>query len=105
MYFFGAKAFLISAIITVKIVYLGFLASYTSGVAPIMRISRALGKLGLSLVSYSFLLNFKFRVRYKVGVKFGCGFFKYPFYSRILVLLVLLYTKLKHLLSVGRYSS
>ena len=34
--FFGAKAFLISAIVIVKIVYLGFLVSYTSGVAPIM---------------------------------------------------------------------
>jgi len=34
--FFGARAFLISAIITVKIVYLGFLASYTNRVAPII---------------------------------------------------------------------
>jgi hypothetical protein len=32
VYFFSAKAFLISAIVIVKIVYLGFLASYTSGV-------------------------------------------------------------------------
>jgi len=36
VYFFSAKAFLISAIITVKIIYSGFLASYTSGVAPII---------------------------------------------------------------------
>jgi len=50
--FFSAKAFLISAIVIVKIICLGFLASYTSGVAPIMRISKALGKLRLSLVSY-----------------------------------------------------
>ena len=49
--FFGAKAFLISAIITAKIVYLGFLVSCASGVAPIMRISRVLSLLGLSIVS------------------------------------------------------
>ena len=34
--FFSAKAFLILAIITAKIVYLGFLASYTNKVAPII---------------------------------------------------------------------
>ena len=34
--FFSTRVFLISAIITVKIIYLGFLASYTSGVAPII---------------------------------------------------------------------
>jgi len=34
--FFSAKAFLILAIVTAKIVYLGFLASYANGVAPIM---------------------------------------------------------------------
>ena len=52
MCFFSAKAFLISAIITVKIVCSGFLASYTSGVAPIIWISKMLSKLRLSLVSY-----------------------------------------------------
>jgi len=52
VYFFSAKAFLISAIITVKIVYLGFLASCANGVAPIMWIFKVLSKLGLSLVSY-----------------------------------------------------
>ena len=36
----------------VKIIYLGFLASYTNGVALIIWISRELSKLGLSLVSY-----------------------------------------------------
>jgi len=36
VYFFSAKAFLISAIIIAKIVYSGFLASYASGVAPII---------------------------------------------------------------------
>ena len=34
--FFNAKALLILAIITAKIVYLGFLVSYISGVAPII---------------------------------------------------------------------
>jgi len=52
VYFFSTKAFLISAIIIVKIVYSGFLASYTSGVAPIMRISRVLSLLRLFIVSY-----------------------------------------------------
>ena len=42
---------------------------------------------------------------YGVSIRFRFGFFKYPFYSRVLVLLVLLYTKLKLLLSLGRYSS
>jgi len=37
--FFGARAFLISAIIIAKIVYLGFLATYANGVAPIIQIS------------------------------------------------------------------
>jgi len=35
-----------------KIVYSGFLASYTNRVAPIMWISKVLSKLRLSLVSY-----------------------------------------------------
>jgi len=52
VYFFSAKAFLISAIVIVKIVYSGFLASCASGVAPIMRISRVLSSLRLSIVSY-----------------------------------------------------
>ena len=42
VYFFSTKAFLISAIIKVKIVYLGFIASYTNGVALIIQISRVL---------------------------------------------------------------
>ena len=50
--FFGAKAFSISAIVTAKIVCLGFLASCASGVALIMWISRALSGLWLSVVSY-----------------------------------------------------
>ena len=45
MYFFGAQAFLILAIVTAKIVYLGFLASYISGVALIMWIFIVLNEL------------------------------------------------------------
>ena len=52
MCFFGTKAFLISAIITVKIIYLGFLASCISGVALIIWISIVLNKLWFSAVSY-----------------------------------------------------
>ena len=36
MRFFSAKAFLISAIVTAKIVYLGFLVSYANKAAPII---------------------------------------------------------------------
>jgi len=50
--FFGTKAFLILAIIVAKIVCSGFLVSRTSGVAPIIWISKVLSKLRLSLVSY-----------------------------------------------------
>jgi len=53
VYFFSAKAFLILAIVTAKIIYLGFLASCASGVALIMRIFRVPSLLGLSIVSYS----------------------------------------------------
>jgi len=52
VYFFSAKAFLILAIVIVKIVYLGFLVSYTNRVALIMRIFRVLSSLRLSIVSY-----------------------------------------------------
>jgi len=52
MCFFGAKAFLISAIVIAKIVCLGFLASYTNRVALIIRISRVPSLLRLSIVSY-----------------------------------------------------
>ena len=50
--FFSAKAFLILAIVTAKIVCLGFLASRASGVALIMQISRVLSSFGSSIVSY-----------------------------------------------------
>ena len=52
MCFFSAKAFLISAIITAKIIYLGFLASRASGVALIMQTSKVLSLFGSSIVSY-----------------------------------------------------
>ena len=52
MCFFSTKAFLILAIVIVKIIYLGFLASYASGVALIMQISRVLSLFKLSIVSY-----------------------------------------------------
>jgi len=50
--FFSAKAFLILAIVTVKIIYSGFLASYANEVALIMRISRVPSLFGSSVVSY-----------------------------------------------------
>jgi len=50
--FFSAKAFLILAIVTAKIIYLGFLASRASRVALIMRISKVPSSLRLSIVSY-----------------------------------------------------
>ena len=43
--FFSTKAFLISAIVIVKIIYLGFLASRATRVALIIQISRALSRL------------------------------------------------------------
>ena len=50
--FFSTKAFLILAIITAKIIYLGFLASYASRVALIMQIFSILSLFRLSIVSY-----------------------------------------------------
>jgi len=43
--FFNAKAFLILAIITAKIVYSGFLANHTSGVTLIIQMFKVLSKL------------------------------------------------------------
>ena len=74
--------------------YLGFLASYASGVALIIQISKVLS-----------LFRFGFSIRYRVSIRFRFRFFKYSFYSRVLVFLVLLYTKLKLLLSLGWCSS
>jgi len=52
VYFFSVKAFLISAIVTTKIIYSGFLVSRASRVALIIWISKVLSELRLSLVSY-----------------------------------------------------
>ena len=52
--FISAKAFLILAIVTAKIVCLGFLVSCASRVALIMWISRVLSSLRSSIVSYIF---------------------------------------------------
>ena len=52
MYFFSTKAFSISAIVTAKIIYLGFIASRASEIALIMQISRVLSLFELSIVSY-----------------------------------------------------
>ena len=53
MYFFSTKAFLILAIIIVKIIYSGFIASYANGVALIMQTSKVSSLFGSSIVSYS----------------------------------------------------
>jgi len=50
--FFSAKAFLILAIVIVKIIYSGFLASRINKVALIMWIFKVLSELKSSLVSY-----------------------------------------------------
>ena len=52
MCFFSARAFLILAIITAKIIYLGFLASRASRVVLIMQTSSVLSLFGLFIVSY-----------------------------------------------------
>jgi len=52
VYFFSTKAFSILAIVTAKIIYLGFLVSRASRVALIIQIFRVLSLFGLSIVSY-----------------------------------------------------
>ena len=52
MYFFSTKAFLILAIIIVKIIYSGFLVSRANRVALIIWISKVLSLFRSSLVSY-----------------------------------------------------
>ena len=84
------------AIITAKIIYLGFLASRASRVALIMQISKVLDL---------FRFRFRFSIRYRVSIRFRFRVFKYPFYSRVLVLLISLYSKLKLLLSSRRRGS
>ena len=53
----------------------------------------------------SFLFGFRFSIRYGVGIRFRFGFFKYSFYSQVLVLLISLYSELKLLLSFRQCSS
>jgi hypothetical protein len=77
--------------------------------------SKVLSELRLSLVSYivSYLgLGLVLGIELVLDLGLECtivdcrlDFFKYPLYSRILVLLVLLYTTLKLLLSLRRCSS
>ena len=95
-----------TAIITAKIIYLGFLASYTSRVGPIIQMSRVLSLFGLSIDSYivSYLV-LVLVLGIELVLDLSLGFFNYSLYYRILVLLVVLYTKLKLLLSLGRYST
>ena len=50
--FFSTKAFLISAIITAKIIYLGFIVSRNNRVALIIQTFRVLSLLRLFIVSY-----------------------------------------------------
>jgi hypothetical protein len=52
VYFFSAKAFLISAIIIAKIIYLGFIASRANRVALIIQTSRVLNLFRSSIVPY-----------------------------------------------------
>jgi len=52
VYFFSTKAFLISAIIIAKIVYLSFLTSCANRVTPIIWIFKILSELKSSLVFY-----------------------------------------------------
>jgi len=51
-YFYSTRAFLIPAIVTAKIIYLGFLVSYTNRIALIIWISKVLSRLRSPLVSY-----------------------------------------------------
>jgi len=74
--FFSIKAFLISAIVIVKIVCLGFLASYTSRVALIIRISRVPSSLKLSIVSY---LGLGLVLGIELVLNLGLGFLRILF--------------------------
>jgi len=74
--FFSTKAFLISAIVIVKIVYLGFLASCANRVALIMRISRVLSLLRLSIVSY---LGLGLVLNIELVLDLGLGSLRIPF--------------------------
>jgi len=72
--FFSAKAFLILVIIMAKIIYLGFLASRASRVAPIMQISRVLSLFKSSIVSYIvFCLGLGLVLDIKLVLDLGLG--------------------------------
>ena len=53
------------------------------------------------LVSFLFWDMLRFSIRCRISVGFRLRFFKYLFYSRILVLFIFLYSKLKLLLGLG----
>jgi len=76
VYFFSVKAFLILAIVTAKIICSGFLVSYASGVALIMRISRVLSSLKLSIVFY---LSLGSVLGIKLILDLGSGFLRILF--------------------------
>jgi len=62
-------------IITVKIIYSGFLVSYASGVALIIQISKVLSGLRLSLVSYTvFYLALGLVLNMELVLDLGLGF-------------------------------
>ena len=48
------------------------------------------------------MFNFRFSIKYKVGIRFRLKFFKYFFYSKILVLLVISCGEFKSLFNTGR---
>ena len=74
MCFFNTKAFLISAIIITKIVYLNFLANYANRVALIMWISKVLNKLKSFLVSCAdFYLTLGLILNIKLISNLGLG--------------------------------
>ena len=74
--FFSARAFLISAIIIAKIIYLGFLASYANGVALIIQISKVLSEFRLSLV---FCLGLGSVLGIELVLNLGLGSLSIPF--------------------------
>jgi len=80
VYFFCAKAFLILAIIIIKIIYFNFLASCASGVTLIIWIFKVLSELRLSLVSYMvFYLILSLVLSIGLISSLGLGFLSIPF--------------------------
>jgi len=73
--FFNIKVFLILAIITAKIIYLGFLASHINGVTLIIWMSKVSNKLRSSLVSYIvFYLSLNLILNIELVLDLGSGF-------------------------------